>query len=268
MPSRLKNLTERVLFGFMKYLSGTALSFLFLFFAFTAYAGSGEKQKQNDQVSNSPFTLSLVVSDFNGFGVSCNGSSDGAVDMTINGGTAPFVIQWSNGSSSEDLSGVPAGTYTVTVTDGDLDVQTETVVITEPSAINLSIDQVNDVSCFGLTDGGISISASGGTGTLDYLWSDASTSEDLSGVGANTYTVTVTDDNGCTASASDVISQPAQLVVAIDQVNDVSCFGLTDGGISISASGGTGTLDYLWSDASTSEDLSGVGANTYTYCHR
>ena len=264
MPSRFKIFIEWVLHGMKIYLASFLLFSFLLINSITAFGGDEKSRTIESKKTNAPFTLTFQLSDYNGAGVSCNGASDGSVDMTINGGTAPFVILWSNGAVTEDLSGIPGGTYTVTVTDNDLDVQVETVVITDPAQLTVSVDQVNDVSCFGLTDGGIDISASGGTGVLTYLWSDASTSDDLSGVGSGTYTVTVTDANNCTATASVVVGQPTQLTVSIDQVNDVSCFGLTDGGIDISASGGTGVLTFLWSDASTAEDLSGVGSGTYT----
>ena len=155
-----------------------------------------------------------------------------------------------------------ANTYTVTVTDDNGCTASASDVISQPAQLVVTIDQVNDVSCFGLTDGGIDISASGGTGTLDYLWSDASTSEDLSGVGAGTYTVTVTDASNCTSTVSSAVSQPAALSVNFNTTS--STCGNSNGSSTAVASGGTPNYSYLWSTGASTAGINSVAAGTYT----
>src|SRR5207237_7542722 len=111
----------------------------------------------------------------------------------------------------------------------------------------------------------IDITASGGTCPYTYLWSDNSTAEDRTGLGAGTYSVVVKDANNCSVTSANVtITEPSQIVVAIDGSTNVTCFGAANGTISITASGGTGPHTYLWSDNSTSEDRTGLGAGTYS----
>ena len=98
--------------------------------------------------------LSASFSNYNGYNISCNGFSDGQIDLTVNG-SGPFNIQWSNGATTEDISGLTAGTYTVTVVDVANDTTIETYSLTEPDAITRSAVSIQDVTCFGLNNGNI-----------------------------------------------------------------------------------------------------------------
>ncbi|NNM16667.1 MAG: hypothetical protein HKO56_08415, partial [Bacteroidia bacterium] len=208
---------------------------------------------------NEPAAIGLTESHTD---VSCNAGSDGAIDITPSGGTTPYIYSWSHGVTTEDASGIAAGTYTVTVTDAGTCTVTISATLTEPTVLIVTETHV-DVSCNGGGDGSINISPSGGTAAYSYLWSNAATSEDISGLAAGTYTVTVTDALSCTVTISATLTEPTSLTVTETHV-DVSCDGGSDGSIDISPSGGTAAYSYLWSNAATSEDISGLGAGTYT----
>jgi parallel beta-helix repeat protein len=136
---------------------------------------------------------------------SCFGFSNGAIDINPMGGIPPYTFAWSNGEETEDISNLAAGTYTITLTDDRACSTSSTFEITEPTEIILELSGT-DVSCPNCTDGTVSVIASGGTetGSYEYLWDDpaAQTSATATGLGVGTYTVLVTDDNGCTESAS------------------------------------------------------------------
>src|SRR5690606_14837622 len=131
--------------------------------------------------------------------VSCFGGSNGSIDLTVIGGSGSYTYTWSNGEAIEDLSDLTAGYYTVTVTDANGCTATETITITEPDELVLNYSPVN-VSYFGGSNGSIDLSVTGGTGSYTYAWSNGEGTEDLSGLTAGDYTITVTDVNGCTAT--------------------------------------------------------------------
>jgi large repetitive protein len=204
--------------------------------------------------------------------VVCFGGTTGSIDLTPAGGTAPYTYSWSNGATTEDISGLAAGTYTVIVNDANGSTggctATTTVTIIEPLApLTVSTTQVN-VVCFGGTTGSIDLTPVGGTAPYTYSWSNGATTEDLSGLAAGTYTVIVNDANGstggCTATTTVTITQPlAPLTVSTTQVN-VVCFDGTTGSIDLTPAGGTVPYTYSWSNGATTEDLSGLAAGTYT----
>jgi hypothetical protein len=206
-----------------------------------------------------PSAISLSATATN---ILCNGNTNGAIDLTVSGGTAGYTYVWSNSSTSQDLTNLGTGTYSVTVTDANACTASTSATITQPSALTASATSVN-VLCNGGTTGSVNLTASGGTGALTYAWSNSSTSEDLSNVAAGTYSVTVTDANNCTATASATVSQPTAISASASSVNAL-CNGGTTGSVNLTASGGTGALTYAWSNSSTSEDLSSIGAGTYS----
>ena len=131
-----------------------------------------------------------------------NGALTGSIDLTARGGTGTLTYAWSNGSTTADLTGLGSGTYTVTVTDANGCTATFTTTLTEPNAIVISSvnTQPSCNTANGALTGAIDLTASGGTGSLTYAWSSGQTTADLTGLGSGSYTVTVTDANGCTAT--------------------------------------------------------------------
>jgi gliding motility-associated-like protein len=146
--------------------------------------------------------ISAVLSDYDGYGVSCNGSADGSVSVTVTGGTAPLAYLW-NGpggytSTLDRVENVPAGTYTLTITDNNGCQLTQDYTLTSPEPVLLSAVS-QPAACPDTPDGSIDLSVTGGAGTLAYEWDDDATTQDRTGILPGDYTVTVTDENGCSA---------------------------------------------------------------------
>lgn len=192
--------------------------------------------------------------------ISCNGSFDGSIDLSVIGGTSPYLFDWSNGANTEDLSNISPGTYQVTVTDDNGCTDTLSLNITEPTLLVASATVDNNVSCFGFNDGNASVTASGGTTAYTYLWSDGTNTSSNTNLLAGTYSVTVTDANGCNVNYSLLIEEPSELIV-ITTTTDAFCWGSNDGTASLSISGGTGPYNIDWAGA----DTNALGAGTYPY---
>ncbi len=137
----------------------------------------------------------------------CNGAADGSVDLTVSGGTAPFTYAWDNGETTEDISALAAGTYNVTITDANGCTATASAVVGEPTLLAGSA-VATDALCNGAADGTVDLTVSGGTAPFTYAWSNGETTEDISTLAAGTYNVTITDANGCTATASATVNEP------------------------------------------------------------
>lgn len=134
--------------------------------------------------------------------VSCFGGSDGSIDLTINA-TAATSISWSNGVNSEDLANLTAGNYTVVVVDANGCIASTTVAVTQPNPLSISGTSTPTVS----NDGTASASVIGGTPPYSYQWNNGDTTQTITGLIAGTYTVQITDVNGCTATGSIEVQQ-------------------------------------------------------------
>ncbi|MCF8294479.1 MAG: T9SS type A sorting domain-containing protein, partial [Bacteroidales bacterium] len=206
----------------------------------------------------------------NGYGISCNGASDGGIDVSVSGGAGSYTYLWNTGTTTQDLGNIMAGNYSLTVSDANGCSSTYFVTITQPSTLVSSVSSVN-VSCNGLANGSINLTVSGGTGIYTYTWSDGSTTQDLTGISGGNYLVTVSDANGCTTSQSVVISEPLALAVSLSDVGvasyngySVSCNGSLNGGIQSTVIGGTAPYTYVWSNGSTLANPTNLGAGVYS----
>lgn len=192
----------------------------------------------------------------------CFGAATGTATAVPAGGTGVYSYLWSNGGTTANISNLAAGSYTVTVTAGTC-VATGSYTVVAPSQINVNAS--SGVSCFGAANGAATAVASGGTGTLNYTWSNTATTASLSNLTAGTYSVTVRDANQCSATATTVVSTPAQINASATSTA-VGCFGGANGSATVVASGGTGSLTYNWSStpAQSTATAAGLTAGAYT----
>jgi gliding motility-associated-like protein len=213
-------------------------------------------------VITQPTLLTAVVS--LSTNVSCFGGSNGTATVTAGGGTVPYSYLWSSGGTGTIESNLPAGTYTVTVTDALSCTATASVIITQPTLLTATISGSINVSCFSGNNGSATVVAAGGTSPYSYLWSSGGTNPTENGLTAGVYTVTITDSHGCTATASVTITQPALLTTAISSSTNVSCFGGSNGSATVTPTGGTAPYSYLWSNSAITQTINNLVAGTYT----
>lgn len=208
---------------------------------------------------NEPAAMQLTITTID---ASCFGSSDGSATVNAVGGTAPYSYLWSNGQINQTATNLSANSYSVIVTDASGCSSTISGTINQPSQIQLSFTTV-DVSCSGNSDGSATVNASGGAGGYTYSWSNGPATQTNPNLLVGTYTVTVTDANGCTQSGSTIIASPGSLNVLL-QITDVSCNGYTDGSITVVVSGGSGSFSYLWSNGAITQAINNLVAGSYT----
>jgi uncharacterized repeat protein (TIGR02543 family) len=205
-----------------------------------------------------PVTQDLDISP-----VSCFGGTDGNISVFASGGTGVFNYLWNNGATNAELDDIPAGTYSLTITDSNNCQSTETVLLPEPSPITLAV-AANPVSCFGGNDGNISITASGGTGTLSYEWSNGADEADMDDLTVGNYTITITDSNDCENIETIYIPQ-APAIVPLIQTAHVTCFDGSNGMVTVVAvGGGTGAMNYVWSNGATGSAINNLQDGIYT----
>jgi hypothetical protein len=190
----------------------------------------------------------------------CFGDSTGAVDISASTVNGSMTYAWSNGAVSEDLTAVPSGSYVVTVTDSIGCTAIGTYNVVGPAAI-AATSVTTDPICPGGNSGMVDLSVTGGTPGYTYLWSNGATTEDISAVMAGTYTVAITDSNGCTSSDSVTLGEPAAFQSS-SVVTSPTCQGGSDGSIDYTISGGTPGYTYLWTTGDSTQDISGITAGT------
>jgi len=186
--------------------------------------------------------------------VKCFGGSDGTATATITGGVSPYTISWTGSQTSPNTTINPinfgAGAHAISVSDAAGCIGTASVNITEPTQLVSAIGSFTNVTCNGLSNGGATILANGGTTPYTYTWTPGGQSSSvLVNVTANTYTGQVSDANGCLTSQQVTISQPSAIVMAASGFTNVTCFGANNGQISTTVQGGSPGYSYVWTPA-------------------
>lgn len=210
-----------------------------------------------------PISIDIVFDDT---AVSCNGGNNGSVSASVSGGTAGYTYLWSpGGSTNMYINGLTAGTYTLQVTDANICTEIKSVVISEPLALQAVVSSNTPVKCFGDSTGSANVSVSGGTPVYYFAWSPSGGIDSTgSGFLAGTYTINVTDDNGCNASTTVTINQPLQALSATASPTAISCNGAADGIIVVASSGGTLGYSYTWNPpVSTTDTALNLISGTY-----
>ncbi len=204
-------------------------------------------------------TLSISLDPTN---LSCFNSNDGAIDLTITGGVAPYVILWTNGAITEDINSLSADTYTVTVTDGNGTIASGFTTLSEPEAISVG-STIQSVTCPGGNDGSIALTASGGNSPYTYLWSNGATESSIQSLSEGGYSVDVTDAAGCVAEDTFTIESTSNLVLSLTTYG-VSCNSNCNGVATVSALGGTAPYTYSWSNGATGPFQMALCGGAYT----
>ncbi|MES2591987.1 MAG: hypothetical protein V4608_08890, partial [Bacteroidota bacterium] len=214
-------------------------------------------------VSQEPL-LALTMS---AIGVGCFGGNDGSANAAVSGGVTPYYYSWAPvGGSSATASGLIAGTYSVTVTDTIGCTANATIVVTQPLVLSASIAIQNQVSCNGGNNGAAIVNPVGGTAPFTYAWSPGGGAiQNVTNLSAGTYTVTITDSEGCQTTAQTIITEPSQLTSSVVSTTHVSCNGSTNGAAAILAAGGSPGYTYSWAPSGGTNAASGsLTAGSYT----
>ncbi|MBN2485253.1 MAG: T9SS type A sorting domain-containing protein [Bacteroidales bacterium] len=214
------------------------------FVTVTEQGGEG-RTAADSIVITQPDSIDLTFAPQN---VLCYNNSNGLTGLTVSGGTPAFSYNWSNGATSQSISNLSAGWYKVTVTDVHLCMAVDSVEITQPDSMQVTIFLGHIIACYGDSDGRLLANVTGGTPGYTYQWDDSEgqitqLAVDLT---AGAYEVEVTDINGCKASGNYTISQPQPLAFVSVDTNNVSCKGAGNGSISVSLTGGIMPYTYEW----------------------
>ncbi len=207
-----------------------------------------------------PAALSLSGSAIN---VSCAFNCDGAINISAAGGTTPYTYAWSDLETTQNISALCPGGYTVTVTDAHQCVITGNWTVGEPGEVSWQASVTNETCSGGNTGAITTLFTIGGTPPYTYYWNNGATTPDISGLTAGTYHITVTDAHGCDARSQRTVSQPDAIGLAAT-VGAATCPTAGNGTIDLTVTGGTPVYTYAWSNSATTEDLGSLAPATYT----
>ncbi|MEA3495693.1 MAG: SprB repeat-containing protein, partial [Bacteroidota bacterium] len=205
--------------------------------------------------------------------VKCFGNSTASIDLTTEGGTAPYSFAWNNSNmtfnaSTEDINNISAGNYFVTITDNHGCSYSDNISISQPTASLSSEITSQNVLCHNGNSAYADVKVKGGTIPYSYLWSNSDTSKKTESLTKGTYYLTITDNNNCIKKDTVVISEPQPISLSETHTN-VSCFGKNDGNINLTTTGGTSPFSYLWSNSKNqyltqkTEDIGNLEASNY-----
>jgi gliding motility-associated-like protein len=221
-----------------------------------------------------PLLISIDKSNYLGFNVSCYGMSDGWLEVTVTSGEAPYIYQWSgpDGFSSTEsrITGLKAGLYSITVTDGNMCTISEFVGVDQPGRLhmNITLSQSDfglfNINCYGSSSGFISLEEVNSVGNIQWLWSDGATTNLRTSLPAGDYSVILIDENGCVADTAMTLTQPDSIQIAF-VVTQPECLDNPNGTITLDITGGVAVAgyNYLWSDGSTQGDRDNLLPGNY-----
>jgi hypothetical protein len=190
-----------------------------------------------------------LTSDYSGYSVSCNGASDGTISLDVQGGSGIYFFQWSNGETTQDVTNISAGSYSVLITDSNNCQISESILLSEPLVISASSNVLANVSCFGYSDGSFELEASGGISPYEYSIDGGDSWQfkpNFTALSAGLYDVHVRDMNQCSIQLPGIqISEPSDLQTIVTKSLPALC-GQSDGGIETSTTGGSPPYSYSW----------------------
>ncbi|CAA6827279.1 MAG: internalin, putative, partial [uncultured Aureispira sp.] len=201
---------------------------------------------------------------------SCSSASDGSAEAIGSGGAGSYTYSWNSApvQTTAIATGLPDGIYTVVATDANGCTGTESITITEPSAVTVTTSITSNyngvsISCNGICDGELTAVAVGGTGAYTYVWSDGQSTAIATALCAGTHSVTATDANGCSSVSTITITEPSA-VTATSTSTDALCNGASDGTATGLGAGGTGAYNFTWSTIPAQNTATATGLNTAT----
>jgi hypothetical protein len=200
---------------------------------------------------------------FEAFPPSCATAADGAITATAFGGTPPYTYLWSNNINFPNPFNLTSGMYTLTLTDSKDCQLVESFELEAPAPLQVQLLNQQDMSCTGQEDGRILVKGTGGTPPYQYEWADGSDAPLRVNLGAGTYSVTLTDFQGCTATAAYNIQEPEPLLLTLTDIDNPTCVGEKNGVITVSGNGGSPPYAYSWSQIGTDSILSNLAVGTY-----
>ncbi|MEP7128912.1 MAG: SprB repeat-containing protein [Chitinophagales bacterium] len=227
------------------------------------------------KVFSQQIEITFNVSSFaGGYNVSCHGATDGSIDATVVNGVAPYTFLWSTGATTQNISGIPSGTYTFTVTDNAGHQKSKTKTLIQSATLQATLSPSHfqggfNISKYAGTDGGIGTNVSGGAPPYRYLWSNGDTLSSVANLVAGSYTVTIKDANQCSVQKSATLTQPTALQISslsstLHHGYNVSCNGGSDGNTILAVTGGVPPYRYQWNNGSFNQNLSTLAAGTYS----
>jgi hypothetical protein len=209
--------------------------------------------------SPAPLTLASKTKD-----PSCHGKSDGMIDVSVQGGTTPYLYLWNTGQATASIASKPDGDYNIAITDAHGCVLKEDVSLNEPDAIFVNNIKIVDPSCPNSADGSIAYTVEGGTSPYHFAWENGNTDHDRLDLPSGDYTVKLTDTNACVFERSFTLKSPSQLLIANVVQTDPHCFGESNGGITLETIGGTLPLAYKWNNGSNQTSVNDIPSGTYS----
>ena len=197
----------------------------------------------------------------------CDVSADGAIEVSVGGGNAPYAYLWSDGQTTNPATDLNPGNYAVTVTDANgCTLEMTTLTVTAINSLTVTGYDVTAASCDAAANGSATAQISGGAAPYTYVWSSGDTEATATDLAAGSYTVTVTDANGCEAMSTTpaVITAAGDLTISLIGSDNPNCDESADGALQVTAEGGEFPYTYVWSSGNTDSLATGLNAGTYS----
>ena len=235
-------------------------------------ADAGGCPFSNSYTITEPTDIVITVDSEND--ITCYSANNGSINISVTGGTGAYSYNWTKNSApyaiTEDISNLAPGTYEVSVTDvNNCGPRIVSFTITEPPLLVVSLVSQTNVLCYGAATGVINVNVTGGTPGAGYNFSWVgphefiSTNQNLTGIPAGNYDLTVTDANGCIKNLSVIITQSTEIIIAYS-TTPITCYGANNASMSVTLSGGNPAYQFQWSNLSTSLTQTNLSAGNYT----
>ncbi len=206
----------------------------------------------------------LDISFANKQNVSCFGANDGSIQVNTYGGTAPYSFIWNTGATTEDLTNISGGTYSLTISDANNCSKNISFEIEEAESLAINLLEINQISCEGISNASIAVNATGGNGEYHFQWSNSDSSSQINNLSTGQYLLTVSDQNNCSATAGPFeINDLNTLSVEVLNIQHTNCNKSEDGAIALDIIGGAPPYTIAWNNDETSANLTQLNQGEY-----